>query len=112
MKKDRPSGTANKMAQVILEGLGGNKEVSHYEEAMAKRKVDDHSIRICSIREDEVVGDHEIEYRGTGESIKISHHASTRKIFAEGAVRAASWIIDRPAGLYTMEDVLFLKTCA
>ena len=88
-KKDAPSGTAKKMAEIIRD-------------AGIKIKNED----IKSTREDEIVGDHEVIFESSVDKITISHSAKTRDIFAKGALNAAKWIINKPAGLYTMQDVI------
>jgi 4-hydroxy-tetrahydrodipicolinate reductase len=65
-------------------------------------------IPIQSIREGEVVGDHTVLFTGSGECLELTHRASTREIFARGALRAAHWVVGKPPGLYTMQDVLGL----
>jgi 4-hydroxy-tetrahydrodipicolinate reductase len=87
-KKDAPSGTAKKMAQVINEAAG--------------KEVPTHSIRLGDI-----IGDHTVIFCGNSERIEVKHQAHTRDLFALGAIKAAKWIAGRPAGLYTMQDVLF-----
>ncbi len=87
MKKDAPSGTAKKMAQVIKEATG--KDISM------------HSIRLGDI-----FGDHTVVFCGNSERIEIKHQAHSRDLFAIGALKAAKWVADKPAGLYTMQDVL------
>jgi 4-hydroxy-tetrahydrodipicolinate reductase len=82
-KKDAPSGTAI----ALREALG------------------DDSIEIESRREGEVVGDHRVRFTSTGESIEIAHSVADRRIFAEGAVVAARWLIHKPPGLYRMTDI-------
>jgi 4-hydroxy-tetrahydrodipicolinate reductase len=88
MKKDAPSGTAKKLAQVIT-------ETTHKEVPM-------HSVRLGDI-----FGDHTITFCGNSERIEIKHQAHSRDLFVVGALRAAKWIAGKPAGLYTMQDVLF-----
>jgi 4-hydroxy-tetrahydrodipicolinate reductase len=89
MKKDAPSGTAKTLAEVL-------KTVQHSE------------IPIQSIREGDVVGEHAVIFGGPGESLELTHRAANRRIFAGGALRAAKWIVDKPPGLYSMQDVLGL----
>lgn len=89
-KKDAPSGTAKKIAQVINE-QGFNV------------KTED----IKAIREGEIVGDHKVVFESSVDKIELFHSAKTRDIFAQGAVVAAKWVAGKPAGLYSMEDVLF-----
>ena len=90
-KKDAPSGTSKTLAEILR----------------TARKLDD-QVPIQSIREGEVVGDHTVNFAGPGERIELTHRASSREIFARGALRAAQWIIGKPAGLYSMQDVLGL----
>jgi 4-hydroxy-tetrahydrodipicolinate reductase len=89
MKKDAPSGTAKTLAEVL-------KTVQHSE------------IPIQSIREGDIVGEHAVIFGGPGESLELTHRAANRGIFAGGALRAAKWIVDKPPGLYSMQDVLGL----
>jgi len=65
-------------------------------------------IPIQSIREGEVVGEHTVIFTGPGERLELTHRAANRKIFARGALRAAHWIMGKPPGLYSMQDVLGL----
>lgn len=87
MKKDAPSGTAKTLGEVLKETL----------------KI---QIPIESIREGEVVGEHAVSFIGPGERLELTHRAASREIFARGALRAAQWIIGKPARLYSMQDVL------
>ena len=89
MKKDAPSGTAKTLAEIL-------------------KAVRNSEIPIQSIREGDVVGEHTIIFSGPGESLELTHRAANRGIFAAGALRAAKWIINKPPGLYTMQDVLGL----
>jgi len=86
-KKDAPSGTAKKMVEVLESSTG--------------RKVPAHSIRLGDI-----VGDHTVVFCGNSERIEIKHQAHSRDLFAVGALRAAKWVVTKPAGLYSMQDVL------
>jgi 4-hydroxy-tetrahydrodipicolinate reductase len=89
MKKDAPSGTAKTLADVLK---------------TAQKK----EIPIQSIREGDVVGEHTVIFTGPGERLELTHRAANREIFARGALRAAHWIMGKPPGLYTMQDVLGL----
>ena len=89
MKKDAPSGTAKTLAETL-------KTVRRSE------------IPIQSIREGDVVGEHTVIFEGPGERLELTHRAGDRGIFALGALRAAKWIINKPPGLYSMQDVLGL----
>ena len=91
LKKDAPSGTAKTLAEILRQAHKSDSE-----------------IQIQSIREREVVGEHAVIFNGPGERLELTHRASSREIFARGALRAARWIIGEPAGLYSMEDVLEL----
>jgi 4-hydroxy-tetrahydrodipicolinate reductase len=91
MKKDAPSGTAKTLAQI----------------AKSTRKIDN-EIPIESIREGEVVGVHSVIFSTTSERLELTHRAASREIFAQGALRAAAWVIGKPARLYSMQDVLGL----
>jgi len=87
-KKDSPSGTAKRLAQIIKEA--------------SMREVDD----IRSIREGEIVGDHKVTFESPYDVIELSHSAKTRDIFAKGAVAAAKFVFGKKPGLYDMQDVL------
>jgi 4-hydroxy-tetrahydrodipicolinate reductase len=91
MKKDAPSGTAKTLADTL-------KVVQKH----------DREIPIQSIREGDVVGEHTVIFGGPGESLELTHRAANRGIFAGGALRAAKWIINKPPGLYSMQNVLGL----
>ncbi|MDD4953732.1 MAG: 4-hydroxy-tetrahydrodipicolinate reductase [Candidatus Omnitrophica bacterium] len=86
-KKDAPSGTAKKFAQVLAD--------------TTNREIPTHAIRLGDI-----VGDHTIIFCGNSERIEIKHQAHTRDLFAVGALKAAKWVATKPAGLYSMQDVL------
>ncbi len=87
-KKDSPSGTAKKMAQIIANGTG--KEVAD----------------IQAIRGGGIIGDHQVIFESELDTIVLSHSAKTRDIFAKGSLEAAIWLVNKPAGLYSMQDVL------
>ena len=99
-KKDRPSGTALTLAEHVQ----GNKKLVFFEENFPEKNQPEDELWICSIRENEVVGDHDLILRTDDEEITISHRAFDRKIFAKGAVQAARWIIKKPAGMYQLAD--------
>jgi 4-hydroxy-tetrahydrodipicolinate reductase len=86
-KKDAPSGTAKKFAAILAEA--------------AKKEVPVHAVRLGDI-----VGDHTIIFCGNSERIEIKHQAHSRDLFALGALKAAKWVFGKPAGLYSMQDVL------
>jgi 4-hydroxy-tetrahydrodipicolinate reductase len=109
-KKDAPSGTAIKMAQVVAEALKRDlDEVGVYARhgVIGERKKKE--IGIQSLRAGDVVGEHTVIFAGPGERIEITHRAHSRDNFARGALIAARWIVGRPPGLYDMQDVLGLR---
>ena len=109
-KVDAPSGTALALGEAAARGLQRNlKDCAIYgrEGAEGPRKTD--TIGFATLRGGDVVGDHTVIYAGDGERIEIGHKASSRNTFARGALRAARWLSGRPAGRYTMRDVLGLQ---
>ena len=109
LKKDAPSGTAKKLAEVLCEvrKLDYTKNVAHGREGLiGERSATE--IGVHSIRGGDAVGDHTVSFIGRGERLELTHKASSREAFATGALRAGRWIVDRPPGLYTMEDVIGL----
>jgi len=110
LKKDAPSGTALKMAQVIAGVLNRNlDEVAVYARKGLIGKRTKREIGIQTIRAGDIVGEHTVIFGGLGERIEITHKVSSRDTFARGALKAAIWISDKPAGLYDMQDVLGLR---
>lgn len=109
MKQDSPSGTARRLAEILTEvrDLSYDEDVRHgrFGDVGARTK---REIGMHALRGGDVVGDHTVFFAGPGERIELSHRASSRVIYAHGAVHAALWIADKPAGLYTMQDVLNL----
>jgi len=71
---------------------------------------DPRSIGFSVIRAGDIVGEHTVMFADEGERVEITHNASSRMTFAKGAMRAAVWLADRPAGLFDMQDVLGLKS--
>lgn len=110
MKKDAPSGTAMKMAQVIADAVNRNLDdvVVYARKGMIGERTTK-EIGIQTIRAGDIVGEHTVLFGGLGERIEITHKASSRDTFARGALKAAIWIHGKPAGLYDMQDVLGLK---
>ena len=110
MKKDAPSGTALKMAQVIAEAVGRDlNDVAVYARKGLIGERTRKEIGIQTIRAGDIVGDHTVLFGGLGERIEITHKASSRDTFARGALRAALWVSNKKPGLYDMQDVLGLK---
>jgi 4-hydroxy-tetrahydrodipicolinate reductase len=110
MKKDAPSGTAVKMAQVIAQAVNRNlDEVGVYARKGMIGERTKKEIGIQTIRAGDIVGEHTVLFAGKGERIEITHRAHSRDTFAAGAVRAAKWVAGKKPGLYDMQDVLGLK---
>jgi len=110
MKKDAPSGTAMKLAEVAAEAVGRNlSEVGVFERLGMIGARGDDEIGVQTLRGGDVVGDHTVFFFGAGERVEITHRATSRDTFASGAVRAAIWVVGRGAGVYDMQDVLGLK---
>ena len=110
MKKDAPSGTAMKMAQVIADALERNlDDVAVFARKGITGARTKKEIGIQTIRAGDIVGEHTVLFGGLGERIEITHKASSRDTFARGALKAALWLAGKPAGLYDMQDVLGLK---
>jgi len=110
LKKDAPSGTALKIAEVLARALNRDlNQVGVYARKglIGERKKGE--IGIQTIRAGDIVGDHTILFGGMGERIEVTHRASSRDTFARGALRAARWVVRQPPGLYDMMDVLNLK---
>jgi 4-hydroxy-tetrahydrodipicolinate reductase len=109
LKKDAPSGTAKRLAEILCEvrELDYRNDVRHGREGLIGERPAK-EIGVHSIRGGDVVGDHTVTFAGAGERLELSHKAASRETFALGALRAARWIVGKPPGLYSMEDVLGL----
>jgi 4-hydroxy-tetrahydrodipicolinate reductase len=104
-KVDAPSGTALALGEAAARGRG-----RHLPEAFpsgSRQGARDHGIGFAVARGGDVVGEHDARFLGPGEQLRLSHVATDRAIFARGAVAAALWLADRPAGRYRMADFLF-----
>jgi len=109
-KVDAPSGTALGMGEVIADALGRNlDDCAVYSREGHTGERDRTTIGFSTIRAGDIVGEHTVMFASEGERIEIIHKASSRATFANGAVRAAKWLAQQPAGLYTMQDVLGLN---
>lgn len=109
-KVDAPSGTALKMGEVVAGAMGkrlADCAVYAREGHTGERKPG--SIGFATIRGGDIVGDHTVMFAGTGERVEITHRSNSRATYAQGALRAAHFLMTRPAGLYDMWDVLGLK---
>ncbi len=110
LKKDAPSGTAKRLAEILAEvrELDYNKDTHHGRQGIVGERTNA-EIGVHAIRGGDVVGDHTVIYAAQGERVELTHKASSRETFARGALRAALWAHGRAAGLYDMQDVLGLK---
>ena len=106
-KVDAPSGTALKMGEVVADALGRSlSECAIYGREGNTGVRDQNTIGFSTIRAGSVVGDHTVMFANEGERFEITHKAESRMTFANGAVKAAQWVFDKPASLYDMQDVL------
>jgi len=108
-KKDAPSGTAKKLAENIAAALGRDLAADgvYGREGITGAR-EPSEIGVHAVRAGDIVGEHTVLFAGPGERIEISHRAHSRDTFARGALRAAKWIVGKPAKLYSMLDVLGL----
>jgi len=110
MKKDAPSGTALRLAQVLAEAVGRDLErTAVYQRKGLVGERTREEIGIQTWRGGDITGEHTVMFCGIGERLELIHRAHNRDNFARGAVRAALWIAGRPVGFYDMQDVLGLK---
>jgi len=108
-KKDAPSGTAIALAKSICQAIG-----REYGDAAVLGRGGQSSrspgeIGMHALRLGDTVGEHSVHFGNLGETVTVSHSAHTRDTFARGALRAAQWIVGKPPGLYSMQDVLGLS---
>jgi len=109
MKKDAPSGTAKTLAEILASARKQSldKIARHGRMGIGERAPGE--IGIHSLRGGDVVGDHTVVFANSGERLELTHKASSRDTFANGALRAALWVAKQKPGLYDMQDVLGLK---
>ena len=108
-KVDAPSGTALLLAQAAANGRGKSlPELSRFDRFDSTDPREPGTIGFASLRGGSVAGDHMVVLAGEGERIELGHRAESREIFARGAVKAALWLSEKPAGRFTMADVLGL----
>ena len=109
-KIDAPSGTALGMGEVIARALGRDlKQCAVYGREGVTGERPRSTIGFATVRGGDIVGDHTVLFAGLGERVEITHKASSRMTFAQGALRAALWLQNRKSGLYDMQDVLGLR---
>lgn len=111
-KKDAPSGTARRLAEILAEvsGVSYDNDTRHGRFGDVGARTDK-EIGVHALRGGDVVGDHTVIYAGDGERVELTHKASSRNTFANGAIRAAKWVAEqgKTSGLFDMEDVLGLR---
>ena len=106
-KVDAPSGTALKMGEVIANALGRDlSECAVYGREGTEEPRDKQTIGFSSIRGGDVVGEHSVTFFMEGERVEITHKASSRMTYANGAIKACQWLTNQANGLYSMQDVL------
>jgi 4-hydroxy-tetrahydrodipicolinate reductase len=110
LKRDAPSGTARTLAEILAAVRKEQIEqvVRHGRSGIVGERTAT-EIGVHSIRGGDVVGDHTVIFAEAGERVELTHKASSRETFANGALRAAEWVIKQKPGLYDMQDVLGLK---
>ncbi|MDR1396060.1 MAG: 4-hydroxy-tetrahydrodipicolinate reductase [Deltaproteobacteria bacterium] len=108
-KKDAPSGTALKLAEVLAQarGLGPESRITGRQGLAGPRPASE--IGILAVRGGDIAGEHTIYFCGQGERLELTHRAQSRDTFAAGALRAAQWLAGRPCGQYSINDVLGLN---
>ncbi len=109
LKKDSPSGTARRLAEILAEvrHLSYTTDVRHGREGLVGERTPT-EIGMHALRGGDVVGDHTVIYANVGERVELTHKASSRDTFAKGALRASKWLRSQGPGLYDMQDVLGL----
>jgi 4-hydroxy-tetrahydrodipicolinate reductase len=110
LKKDAPSGTAATLAEILgdVRKLQLKQALRHGREGIVGERTSS-EIGMHSVRGGDVVGDHTVIFATNGERVELTHKASSRDTFANGALRAAQWVVNQKPGLYDMQDVLGLK---
>ncbi len=110
LKKDAPSGTATTLLEILgdVRKLQLKEALRHGREGIVGERTND-EIGIHAIRGGDVVGDHTVIFAAQGERVELTHKASSRDTFANGALRAAQWVVKQKPGIYDMQDVLGLK---
>lgn len=109
-KKDAPSGTALKLAQIAAEALGRDlDQAGIYARHGLIGERSEVEIGVQTLRGGDIVGEHTVMFAGLGERLELIHRAHSRDNFAHGALRAARWVVRQPPGLYDMQHVLGIK---
>jgi 4-hydroxy-tetrahydrodipicolinate reductase len=105
MKVDAPGGTAMLLAQKAKAARDGATHFVYGREGRpGARKASD--VGVLAVRGGDVIGDHTVHLMGIGERLELTHRATHRDVFAEGALRAAQWLATKPAGTYSLGDII------
>lgn len=104
-KLDAPSGTALMLAEAVKEGLS-YEPIYQFDRHAVRQKRDPHEIGFNAVRGGTIVGEHDVLFAGHDEVITLSHTAQSKGVFAAGALNAALFLCGKPAGLYTMKDLV------
>src|SRR6202789_3157300 len=107
LKRDAPSGTALALGEAQARGTA-LEELAVYDRHGLSQARKPGSVGFSVVRAGDIVGEHTVTFASAGERVELTHRATDRMVFARGALRAAEWLIGRPAGLYGMRDVLGL----
>ena len=105
MKADSPSGTALMLYEAARNEKGSETEPVYGRYGRTQKRTSS-EIGIHAVRGGTVTGEHEVGFYGNGEQVILTHRAENRALFAQGALKAASYLLDKPAGLYSMQDVV------
>lgn len=110
LKKDAPSGTATTLLEILADVRKVQLEeaLRHGRKGITGERTND-EIGIHALRGGDVVGDHTVMFAAQGERVELTHKASSRDTFANGALRASQWVVGKPPAIYSMQDVLGLK---
>ena len=104
-KIDSPSGTANMLANTINSSVGGKLDIVH-DRSKEQKKRKQNELGVFALRGGGIYGDHSIYFASATEVIELSHSALSRKVFANGAIKAAEFLLGKKPGLYTMKNLL------
>ncbi|MDB6020419.1 MAG: Dihydrodipicolinate reductase, partial [Pedosphaera sp.] len=110
LKKDAPSGTAATLAEILANVRKQQlaEVIRHGRQGIVGERTTA-EIGMHALRGGDVVGDHTVIFAASGERVELTHKASSRETFANGALRAAQWVVKQTPGLYDMQDVLGLR---
>ena len=104
-KKDAPSGTALLLANKINESLNNSKKYVFDRHSISQKR-ENNEIGFSSIRGGNIVGEHIVQFFGDFETFEVKHTCHSRSVFADGAVKAAIFMLDKPSGFYTMDNLI------